>query len=224
MKLNISFLFFCFSLIICDPLSNIKGKTIYWLGSSVTYGAASGGVSMVDYIGERNQANCVKEAVSGTTLVDNGADSYVQRMLNKLDKNKKVDHFICQLSTNDASQGKPLGELSGSNNIRDFNTQTIYGAIEYIIGYARQTWGCAVTFYTNPYYDSGAYQNMVDALWKIKDKWNIGILDFWNNEEMRKVSQEDYARWMADNIHPTAVGYLEWWTPKFEDYLQNYPY
>ena len=63
------------------PLSNIKGKTFFFLGSSVTYGHAAGGVSFVDYIEQRNECTCRKEAVSGTTLVDNGENSYVQRMI-----------------------------------------------------------------------------------------------------------------------------------------------
>ena len=27
---------------------------------------------------------------------------------------------------------------------------------------------------------------------------------------------------MADNIHPTKAGYLEWWTPKIEAYIVDY--
>lgn len=53
--------------------SPLAGKQIIFLGSSVTYGASSKGVSFADYIGVRNDCEIVKEAVSGTTLVDNGA-------------------------------------------------------------------------------------------------------------------------------------------------------
>ena len=207
-----------------SPKSNIKGKKFFFLGSSVTYGYASGGVSFVEYIKWRNECSCKKEAVSGTTLVDNGKSSYIQRMINNLDKNEKCDHFICQLSTNDASQNKPLGSISQSKNLEDFNTSTIYGAMEYIIGYVRKTWKCPVSFYTNTYYKSANYQKMIEALYKLKDKWGIGINDLYNNEAMRKISKSDYARYMSDNIHPTLVGYLEWWTPVFEDYLQNFDY
>ena len=35
-----------------DSQNRINGKVIIWLGSSVTYGAASDGSSMVDAIGE----------------------------------------------------------------------------------------------------------------------------------------------------------------------------
>lgn len=205
-------------------LSNIRNKQFFFLGSSVTYGYASGGVSFADYLAQRNGCTSVKEAVSGTTLVDNGSSSYVQRMINNLNTSAHCDHFICQLSTNDASQNKTLGSMSTSYNLSDFDTSTIIGAMEYIIAYAKQTWNCPVSFYTSTYYNSANYQAMVDALYKLQEKWDIGIIDLWNNESMRNVSAEDKARYMADDIHPTAVGYEEWWTPVFEDYLQNYNY
>ena len=42
-------------------------------------------VSFVDYISYRNGCEYVKEAVSGTTLVDNGKTSYIQRMKNNIE-------------------------------------------------------------------------------------------------------------------------------------------
>ena len=83
----------------------MAGKHLIFLGSSVTYGSASGGVSFADFISRRNGCAITKEAVSGTTLVDEGEDSYISR-LKKLDKSIPADLFICQLSTNDATQGK----------------------------------------------------------------------------------------------------------------------
>lgn len=83
--------------------SILTNKKVLYLGSSVTYGAHSLQKSFVEYISERNGSYYVKEAVSGTTLVDNGANSYVSR-LKKVDKNENFDLFVCQLSTNDATQ------------------------------------------------------------------------------------------------------------------------
>ncbi|MGM9608994.1 MAG: SGNH/GDSL hydrolase family protein, partial [Eubacteriales bacterium] len=87
--------------------SPLKGMNICYLGSSVTYGASSLQESFVEYIAKRNGTTYVKEAVSGTTLVTSGAGggSYVTRM-KKIDKNAQFDLFVCQLSTNDASQNK----------------------------------------------------------------------------------------------------------------------
>ncbi len=200
---------------------NIAGKMIFYLGSSVTYGSAAEGKSFVEYISERTDSRYVKEAVSGTTLVDDGSDSYIQRMLRNMDTGIKCDYFICQLSTNDAAQNKPLGSISNSRNLNDFDTATIIGAIEYIIAYVKNTWNCLVTFYTNTYFDNSNYEAMVAALYQIQKKWNIGIIDLWNNQAMRNVSAEDYAKYMNDEIHPTAAGYQEWWSPVFEEYLQK---
>lgn len=113
-----------------------REKKIIFLGSSVTYGASAKGVSFADYIGKRNQAEVVKEAVSGTTLVDNGANSYISRL--KKIKEAQADLFICQLSTNDASQKKELGMIGESKELDSFDTETVSGAIEYIICYAMQ--------------------------------------------------------------------------------------
>lgn len=201
--------------------TQLSGKTIIYLGSSVTYGYASRGESFADYLQKQDGIIAVKEAVSGTTLVDDKDNSYVSRM-KKIDKSIKADMFICQLSTNDATQDKPLGSVSESRNADDFDTHTIIGAMEYIIAYANETWHCPVTFYTGTKYDSENYQKMVDALSSLKDKWGIGIIDLWNNDEMNQVSENDYDEYMNDSIHPTRKGYKEWWTPVFRQYLLDY--
>lgn len=198
--------------------SALQDKTIIFLGSSVTYGSAAKGESFVDFMVKRDGIHAIKEAVSGTTLVDNGEDSYIRRML-KIDPNVSADAFICQLSTNDASDKLPLGEISGGKALSDFDTSTVAGAIEYIIAYAQQTWDCPVVFYTGTQYNNAEYEKMVDLLLDLQQKWDIGVIDLWNDPEMNAVSKADYNLYMSDSIHPTRAGYRDWWTPKFEGYL-----
>lgn len=198
--------------------SPIKGKTVIFLGSSVTYGSASKGESFADFLQKKDGIIAVKEAVSGTTLVDNGKKSYISRM-KTIDKNIKADAFICQLSTNDATKKKPIGEISDSYSMSDFDTETVAGAIEYIIAYAKATWNCPVIFYTGTKYDSEYYGKMVALLLQISEKWNIGVIDLWNDVDMNAVSPDDYKLYMANGIHPTRAGYRDWWLPKFEEYL-----
>ncbi len=112
--------------------SPINGKTVIFLGSSVTFGYGSLGVSFADFLEKTDGITAVKEAVSGTTLVDIKSNSYVSRM-KKIDKNIKADAFVCQLSTNDATKEMPLGVISDSFNMNDFDTQTVAGAIEYMM-------------------------------------------------------------------------------------------
>lgn len=204
-----------------EPLENspLEGKRILFLGSSVTKGSRSLDVSMADYIGKRNKCEVVKEAVSGTTLSTLYGNSYVER-LNNVDTGRKFDMVVCQLSTNDASAKRAvaLGEIIDSENPEDFNTKTVAGAIEYIVAYCRETWDCPVVIYTGTRYSNVKYQKMVELLPDIQEKWGIGVVDLWNNEEMNAVSEEDYALYMYDSIHPTQAGYL-WWTPVIEEEL-----
>lgn len=207
-----------------DPTDPLSGLDIIWLGSSVTFGAQSGGYySMADAIADNHAATvCEKYAINGTTLVNTGDTSYVAR-LRAIDPNRTPDMVIIQLSTNDATSGKPYGEMTDSFDPASFDDTTIIGAMEILISYVRATFGCPVIFYTGSYYESEEYAVMVDALLKLQEKWNIGVVDLYNNEEMTAIyDSELYHSYMSDTIHPNRKGYIEWWTPAFEAYLSAY--
>lgn len=198
--------------------SPIKGKTVIFLGSSVTFGYGSLGVSFVEYLEKIDGIIPVKEAVSGTTLADIKDNSYVSR-LKTIDTTIKADAFVCQLSTNDATKNIPLGEISDSKVINSFDTNTVAGAIEYIISYVNDTFGCPVIFYTQAKYDSENYSRMVDLLFEIQSKWDIAVIDLWNNEVINNITDEQKKLYLVDSIHPTKAGYKEWWLPEFQQAL-----
>lgn len=199
--------------------SPLAGKRVLFLGSSVTYGSASLRQGIPEYFAARFGCDYTKEAVSGTTLVDNGKNSYVQRLKNNVDKNVSYDLLICQLSTNDASQKKPLGEISDSMELSAFDTTTVTGAMEYIICYAQETWGCQVMFYTGSRYESEAYEAMVKRVLELEEKWGIKVLNLWSDDAFNAISDADRALYMNDNIHPTKAGYRDWWCPEMERQL-----
>ncbi len=199
--------------------SPLKGKMYYFLGSSVTYGMASMGQSMADFIAKRNDCTCVKEAVSGTTLADINNKSYVSRIKN-FDTSRKIDGFICQLSTNDIGL-ENKGSVSQSFDIDDLDKSTTYGAIEYIIAYARAMWNCPIYFYTGSYYENDIYAEMVDTLYEIAEKWNITVIDLFTDKDFNTITDEQRALYMNDDVHPTKAGYRDWWTPKIEEYIKQ---
>ncbi len=197
--------------------SPLKGKSMLFLGSSITYGYGSEALAFPEYLGKRNSMTILKEAVSGTTLCDN-EESYIRR-LKKVDTSLHFDLFMCQLSTNDVGWNKPLGEISKSFNIDDFNQDTIAGAIEYIIGYVKKVFNAQVSFYTSPYYGNEMYFKMTQLLNDIKKKWNIIVVDMYNDKEFNNISKDTFNLYMKDPIHPTKAGYLKWFTPKMEEVL-----
>ena len=204
------------------PDSPLKGKNVLFLGSSVTYGAASLREGIPEYFGVRLGCNVTKEAVSGTTLVDDSGSSYVSRLLKNVDKNTPYSLVVVQLSTNDATQKKPLGEIATGTDKSAFDTHTVTGAIEYIISYCKETWDCPVVFYTGSHYESEPYAAMVERLMELQDKWGIGVLDLWHDDTFNTLSDTDRALYMNDNIHPTKAGYRDWWCPEMERQLLVY--
>ena len=204
--------------------SPVSGNVYFWLGSSVTYGAESEGETMADFFAKKWSCTSVKEAVSGTTLSTKAPNSYVERFekyLQNADRAEHLDGFICQLSTNDTRYPDDLGIImpafiTGSDA---FDTATTFGAMEYIIAKAKETWDCPVYFYTNPPYSNAVYPGMVDSLVKIAEKWDVKVIDLYHDEQFNQISDEQQALYMSDSVHPTKAGYREWWLPKFEEAL-----
>ena len=205
--------------------SPLTGKTILFLGSSVTDGAAAEGQSLVELFETLDGVNAIKEAKSGTTLVDKNSvlaaiafgngDSYVKR-IKQIDTSAQIDCVVVQLSTNDATMKLPLGEISDGTELSAFDTKTVTGAMEWIIRYSRDSWGCPVVFYTGSYYDSAEYSAMVERLFELRDKWGVGVIDLYTDEAFNAIDAETYDFYMFDPIHPTKAGYYEWWFPKME--------
>jgi len=176
--------------------------------------------SFVDFLSWKTGLTFQKEAVSGTTLVDSGPDSYVARM-KKLNACNKVDLFICQLSTNDAGKNHPLGSISSGYELSSFNTATIAGSLEYIIAYAKQVWHCPVAFYTSPFFEHKKYAEMVRLLWELQAKWGVHVIDLYYDKSFNEITEAQRNLYMFDAIHPTKAGYMLWWMPKFEKELRK---
>ena len=184
----------------------LQGKTVLFLGSSVTYGSAAHGVSFADIMAEKCGIVAVKQAVSGTTLADTDRKSYVSR-LKKVNTDTKIDLFICQLSTNDAAKKIPLPQVEE--------------AVRFILQYAKNTFDCPILFYTGAYFESEEYENMIRLLYSLQKEYDFYILDLFNNEKMRAIDSALYKKYMHDPIHPNLLGYREWWTPQFITFCEE---
>lgn len=185
-----------------------QGKTLGILGSSVVYGACSLADGPGEYIARRLDMRLVKEAVSGTTLADIDDGSYVHRLETRLPASLPIDLFICQLSTNDASRGVPLGEAGNGD------TRTVAGALEHIIAVVRERWDCPLVFFTGAHFNSPRYQAMVDLLVALQRRYGFGIIDLWHDAGWNAIPDDRRALYMHDPVHPTRAGYRDWWGPE----------
>ncbi len=179
------------------------GKTLFALGSSITWGFASGGQALGEFLARSFGMNLVKDAENGTTLAPMHAhDShcYVSRLKTHTRYTDSPDYVLIQLSTNDVWQGISLG-------------QTV-DAIEDIMDYVQDQWNVPVLMYTNSRFESEQYQQLVDASYDIHNTKNFSIIDLWNNVDINSVTDEQLQLYMHDPIHPTRAGYMTWWGPE----------
>jgi len=198
--------------------SPLKSMKILFLGSSVTYGSGARGESFVDFIAKKHGVIAIKEAVPGTTLAGDSNTSFIQR-LKKVNATGKIDAFVCQLSTNDARKKLPIGEISRTEN---YDSNTVAGAMETVISHARETWNCPIIFLTGTKYKSAHYAKMVHLLLEVQKKWNIGVIDLWNDVALNDIPAELKKMYTLDGVHPTRAGYKLWWLPAIEKYLHNH--
>lgn len=208
-----------YSLLTIHPSKNhdLQGKRVLFLGSSITVGSASLGVSFADGLAKRLRFSMVKEAVSGTTLSNINPESYVARLLS-IPESASFDLAIVQLSTNDLWVGCPLGVIEPKERLQ-YNDKTILGAIETIVTTIQKRYHCPVIFFTNPRFEEAFYQTMIDGLYEISKKHGIGIIDLWHHPTFNQISEKERALYMADGVHPRMAGYLKWWLPEFERQL-----
>jgi hypothetical protein len=158
--------------------SPLKGKTIGYLGSSITVGMKSENVAFPDYIGRRTGSKTIKQAISGGTLVYKKSDadhdyreniSYIKQLLDvdgPLHAQDQMDLLLVQLSTNDTTMDIAMGALTGPEITNGFDYSTVYGAIETIVSTAKAWWNCPVMFYINPYIQKEEYSLFDEATQK----------------------------------------------------------
>ena len=202
--------------------SPLRGKTVFCLGSSISSGFSSGGVSFLDYLARIDGCRIIQETVSATTLADRNYFSYLKRLRRRMSRMEKApDCFLCQLSTNDATFRSVPGKISRGTALQDFDCTTTTGGIEAVIATVREKWDCPILFFTAARYDNPRYHKLVNLLVGLQEKWGFSLLDLWHNDAFNALTDEERALYMNDPVHPTKAGYLRWWLPEFERAIEE---
>ena len=102
--------------------------------------------------------------------------------------------LVLQLSTNDARTNQKLGKVSDDDH---FDTQTIIGAMEYIISQAQATWHCPIKvldLYNNPDFKDQPALYMADEIHPTR----AGYLEKW-----LPVFEDELTKILAKKINPS---------------------
>ena len=179
--------------------------------------------------------------------------SYVGLLKEAIERlgSERIDTMFVQLSTNDIGQYKTPAGVSGGHldfgsvsadsvkNPEEFDVNTSFGALEYIVAKAMEVWNCKVVIYvchmntsefsafkSNSYdyskMDSSSdYAVMRNAALRIAEKWDLGVIDLWGNAEVNKALHEDASRYIADTLHLHVLGYERVLWQEFRKYADG---
>ncbi|MFD0705257.1 SGNH/GDSL hydrolase family protein [Alloscardovia venturai] len=186
--------------------AKLSGKTLFVLGSSITFGYGSGGQALGEYLKQRFHIKLIKDAVNGTTLAGDDGDTYVARLKRHTAYTDHPDIFLVQLSTNDVWRNIPL--------------DTVRESIETIVSYIKEQWNVPIFFYTNTYFAHGQYAQTVEMVNELqRQRKDFYVLDLFHDEQLNSISSRQHKLYMLDDIHPTRAGYTQWWGPAVEKKL-----
>ncbi|WP_390405501.1 SGNH/GDSL hydrolase family protein [Lacticaseibacillus jixiensis] len=203
-----------------DPHAPLYGKQVLWLGSSITEGSGAKGVAMSDYLMAQDGLIATKQAVSGTALAGPEVNSYYVRLIEQVPPATPYDCAVVQLSTNDIRMNKPLGHITDAAKQQAFNTETTLGALEAILAYIQNTWACPVLIYSCIHPADHDYAALTAAMVPLQHKWQFTFLDLNHNAALNAATHANPLA-MADDIHPTQLGYRNLWTPLFRQALEQ---
>ncbi len=206
--------------------SVLNGKSALFVGDSICYGTQDTGTDrgwagrIAKYYGLSNYTN---NGVSGASLStarwrENGnASSKVQgQILFQVNQESAFyyDYVILHGGVNDAWDSYPVGEITDSFDVEDFDIGTFAGALEELFYYTTQYFpeakiGYLMNFYA-PSCTNGRVSDMSEYFAeakKICEKWDMPYFDMYNNEEITAALKFDTKEHTNDYIHPLASGY-----------------
>ena len=186
-------------------------KTVLFSGDSICM--ASDRIGWAGRIGEKYTMEYVNAGVSGASV----STVRVNRMIDQIKKYSANDYdfVILHGGTNDAWSMAPVGEMTDSYALSQFNPDTFAGALEELFYYAKLYYGNAkfgyiINFRFSKDNTNGYLADMTDYVEMTKqicEKWDIPYLDMYNNEELNAALDIDSLNNFKDTVHPNSTGY-----------------
>ena len=222
-----------------DTSGVLYGKTALFCGDSICAGSTLEPVEKRAWAGRIGleygtiSTNAGRAAASVALSTDIGKGrSPDNRIITQIEaaKGNPYDYVILHGGINDAMSLIPVGVMTDSSDVADFDITTFAGALEELFARAQEYFGDTaqigyIVNYQTPMSEWGGatqdWSEYIAVALQICDKWNITYLDLYNDEEFNqdvlKVSTKEY---LPDYLHPNAAGY-DILTPKIGDWMET---
>ena len=213
------------SCVTVDPTSPLRGRTILFVGDSITEAICEVNIPEKAYIagwpgrvGVANGAYYMNLGYSGATISNKNGSNQVLEQLKRED-GRSFDLIIVHGGANDAWFVAPVGEMTGEDVFEEgsFDLSTFAGGLEETFRYLRAHYPDAkygyIINHTMPASVQGNTADMHDLFAlaaQICDKWEIPYLDLYNNEELnvnRMRTATKFTLGDNTNVHPNDRGY-----------------
>ena len=197
----------------------LKNKTILFCGDSITWNA---GISWAYKVPALTGAVGTPAGVSGAAL---STSQPANRIITQLQNHQNdYDYVVLHGGVNDAMSNGPIGEMSASFDLADFDTSTYAGALEELFYYAHEYYPNSKIGYIVNYAvplsatdANGKLGNYFAVGKQICEKWNIPYIDLYSGiapgttvtySDLLDVSNPDSIYFpSAGDVHTNEAGY-----------------
>ena len=205
-----------------ESTSPLKGKTMLFMGDSITYGSGDAvspfrtGRAWAGRIADLTGAITTNAAVGGAKVsYQRGDDNWVYSQYEP-HKETKFDIIVMHGGVNDARYDRTVGTLSeGKDEATLKKNQTSYvGGLEWIFYMVSTTNTDAKLYFIANHrldgHSKGSARDMsayFDAAKQACEKWGVIFIDLYNNKELNDKLETKTTKYLPDTLHLNAAGY-----------------
>lgn len=201
----------------------LKGKTLLFLGDSITAGSGVSGKEETYWyrLGQKTGASCIGYGVGGTRIAEQQQPDGVEALGNFCTRaqqmQKTADAIIVFGGTNDYGHGDaPLGTP------QDRTPKTFYGALHTLILYLLNAYPTAQIVFLTPLHRigetdrlynergmrlSGNLQTYVDIILAVCGEYGLPVLDLFRTSGLQPNVPIIKENFVPDGLHPNAAGH-----------------
>lgn len=210
----------------------LKGKNVLGFGDSIMYGAGNDDMSVTQIIAEKYGMHYTDYSVKGAAVGNRSGRGHIPDQVRKaISAGKKADLILFNGGTNDMNHTS-LGTINSGYDMSSIKEATYTDGMEKMLWMMTENWKNTPIIYIRPHnMDLGSDEKeriFGDRGIAIAEKWRAAAIDLYNDSYLNTenvqmanrytlLDPDDY--YQGDTIHPTALGYAEFYLPPITDVL-----